>query len=95
MAAFYQRVFNAGLRERQVGAFALFVGDFAGVRLTLCPKALAGIDATQNIHQLTIAVADVEATIALAEQHGGSALGESAVRDPDGNSIELIGTSEA
>lgn len=90
MADFYRRVFGAVLEPRRADDFVLYVGTCAGVRLQLCPKALAGIEATQNLHQLTIAVPNVGATIELAIQHGGSALGESAIRDPDGNSIELV-----
>lgn len=90
MATFYQRVFGATLRKREMGGFTLYTGEFAGIQLQLCPKALAGIEATQNRHQLTIAVDDVSATIKLAQQHGGSAVDESTIRDPDGNSIELV-----
>ena len=72
-----------------VGDFPLYVGTCGELQLQLCPRELAGIDAEQNRHQLTIAVADVAATIELAKQHGGQAIDESAVRDPDGNSIEL------
>jgi catechol 2,3-dioxygenase-like lactoylglutathione lyase family enzyme len=50
------------------------------------------------VHQLGFVVPDVEAVIALALQHGGREEGklirkegriEAAVRDPDGNTIEL------
>jgi catechol 2,3-dioxygenase-like lactoylglutathione lyase family enzyme len=50
------------------------------------------------VHQVGFTVADVEAVIALALQHGGREEGrvirkgektEAAVRDPDGNTIEL------
>jgi catechol 2,3-dioxygenase-like lactoylglutathione lyase family enzyme len=50
------------------------------------------------IHQLGFIVSDVEAVIALALQHGGQEEGkaiksegktQAAVRDPDGNTIEL------
>jgi catechol 2,3-dioxygenase-like lactoylglutathione lyase family enzyme len=95
MAEFYGRVFGAMLDRREVGGgFALYAGRFAGgISLQLCPKGLAGIEASQNLHQLTIEVDDVAATVVLATRYGGSALGASAVRDPDGNSIELVGTS--
>jgi catechol 2,3-dioxygenase-like lactoylglutathione lyase family enzyme len=89
MARFYVQVFGARLSRREMGRFALFVGELTSLRLQLCPKELAGIEATQNRHQLTIAVDDVSATIALAQQHGGSKIDESTIRDPDGNSIEL------
>jgi predicted enzyme related to lactoylglutathione lyase len=100
MVAFYGRLFQAEFRAIDCGEFQLYRGEIApGLELQFCPKAVAGITATQNIHQLRFVVPELERYLALAVLAGGQVLGEvtvqggrrcGAVRDPDGNSLELI-----
>lgn len=100
MAAFYAAVFGVELRPVEAMDTTIWVGGVDGVEFLLCPKIVAGITARENNIQLRFVVADVSATVAAAEAHGGCSLGDvvahegramGAIRDPDGNSIELVG----
>jgi catechol 2,3-dioxygenase-like lactoylglutathione lyase family enzyme len=96
MAAFYNAVFDSGLRPFRAGGAVFWRGNLAGVNLLLCPNEIAGVDARQARHQLLVAVPDLEAARRLAVQAGGTvespdgSSGTAIVRDPDGNTIELI-----
>ena len=99
MADFYSEVFGAMLSPQAFGAATLYSGTMAGLSLQLCPKEVAGVEARQNIHQLRFTVPDVAATIAAVVAAGGRQEGEpasvrgtlhAAIRDPEGNSIELV-----
>lgn len=100
MVNFYSRLFQMSFTAIEVGGFTLHRGQMApGLELQLCPKALAGIGATQNIHQLRFVVDDLGGYLASAVDAGGELIGEltseggrrlGSVRDPDGNSLELI-----
>ena len=100
MAAFYAAVFGAELSPLEAMGTTIWVGALGGVELLLCPKIVAGITARENTIQLRIVVADVPGAVAAAQQHGGCSLGDvfvhegramGAIRDPDGNSIEVVG----
>ena len=65
--------------------------------LVICPNEIAGVEAKQSRHQLTLRVADLLGLLQLVEIAGGgvhTAAAESVVsailRDPDGNTIEVI-----
>jgi predicted enzyme related to lactoylglutathione lyase len=99
MAAFYAAVFGAELREVPAYGTGIWVGKLGSLEVMLCPKVVAGITAKENTIQLRFVVPDVQAAMTKAGEHGGMALGEpfphagrvmGAIRDPDGNSIELI-----
>ena len=100
MADFYSRVFGASFSKRLVGSFELYQGTLGQMNILLCPRELAGIEADQNRHQLTFAIDDVAKTYAVALSAGGSSIEPpntgpdgrttASVRDPDGNSIELV-----
>jgi catechol 2,3-dioxygenase-like lactoylglutathione lyase family enzyme len=73
-------------------------GELDGITLKFVPIRDEADFKNFPVHQLGFTVADVEAVIALALQHGGREEGkvirkgertEAAVRDPDGNTIEL------
>lgn len=100
MVRFYGQLFQTTFTAIDCGSFSLHrgkVGD--GLELQFCPKAVAGIGATQNIHQLRFVVPDLGRCLAAAVDAGGVLLGDvtseggrrcAALRDPDGNSLELI-----
>lgn len=100
MVSFYSRLFGTSFTAIDCGSFTLYRGLVAeGLELQFCPKAVAGIAATQNIHQLRFVVPDLGAYLAAAVDAGGELLGEltseggrrlGSLRDPDGNSLELI-----
>lgn len=98
MVRFYDHVLGTNLRPFPAFGTTLWRGELAGVNLLLCPNEIAGVDARQSRHQLLIAVPDLRAAAGLATANGGSAdspqksAGRTTlvVRDPDGNTIELI-----
>lgn len=102
MLAFYQRAFGFEFRAVRTGPFDSQFAEREGLTLKLVPMRAAKDFESFPIHQLGFAVDDVEATVALAQELGGQPLGEvvfrdgratdAAVRDPDGNSIELTAT---
>lgn len=104
MAHFYSRVLDAELYPRAFGPAQLYGGQMAGLDLQLCPKEVAGIHATQNLHQLRFVVPNLEEALVVAVAAGGTREGavvqaggqrRGAVRDPDGNSIELVQVDKA
>lgn len=73
-------------------------GEANGTTLKFVPIRDEADFNNYRVHQLGFIVPDVEAVIALALQHGGRQEGkviwnagkaQAAVRDPDGNTIEL------
>ena len=98
MTRFYNEVFAAGLRRTVVGGAVMELGTLAGVELLLCPNEIARVDAALNRHMFRIAVDDVASVLERVRRAGGTvdappALIDgrrlAAVRDPDGNTIEL------
>jgi len=101
---FYNAVFGAGL-EPDVEAYAddvtFYRGTLAGVPLLVVPNEVAGVAAEQSRHQLHLAVADLDGTLAAVQEMGGMVESELtteeegaprtvAVRDPDGNTLVLV-----
>src|SRR5215208_198002 len=98
MLGFYSQAF--GVKFREVNTFGILsqFGDVNGITLKFVPIRDEADFKNYPVHQLGFIVSDVEAVIALALQHGGREEGklirngekrEGAVRDPDGNTIEL------
>ncbi|MEM7247383.1 MAG: VOC family protein [Acidobacteriota bacterium] len=99
MVAFYTEAFGARFRPVDTFGLASQFGELpGGCELKLVPLREAVDFEGFPSHQLGFDVADVRAVIALAERHGGRQEGElreeggrlhGAVRDPDGNTVEL------
>jgi predicted enzyme related to lactoylglutathione lyase len=98
MLNFYSRAF--GVQFRQVETFGIQsqFGDLNGITLKFVPIRDSVDFEGYPVHQLGFEVEDVAATIRAAEAHGGCLEGEihrdghrinAAVRDPDGNTVEL------
>jgi catechol 2,3-dioxygenase-like lactoylglutathione lyase family enzyme len=98
MLGFYSQAF--GVKFREVNTFGILsqFGEVDGITLKFVPIRDEADFKNYPVHQLGFVVPDVEAVIALALQHGGREEGtlirreariEAAVRDPDGNTIEL------
>jgi catechol 2,3-dioxygenase-like lactoylglutathione lyase family enzyme len=98
MLDFYSQAF--GVKFREVNTFGILsqFGEVNGIMLKFVPIRDEADFKNYPVHQLGFVVPDVEAVIALALQHGGREEGnlirrqgriEAAVRDPDGNTIEL------
>jgi len=98
MIAFYSEAFQ--IRFREVDTFGIHsqFGEINGITLKFVPIRDDADFAGYPVQQPGFTVSDVEAVIALALQHGGRKAGEiiqssgriqAAVRDPDGNTIEL------
>lgn len=98
MLQFYSQAF--GIKFHEVDTYGIHsqFGELNGITLKFVPIRDEADFKNFPVHQLGFTVADVEAVIALALQHGGREEGkvirkgektEAAVRDPDGNTIEL------
>ncbi len=98
MVAFYTAAFGADLKAFNAYGTKLFRGTMAGHGFTICPNEVVKIEANRSRHQLKYQVGDLKTTLGLALATGGALLSEmtqhgdrlvAAIRDPDGNSIEL------
>lgn len=98
MLAFYTEAFGVQFKEVDTHGIRSQFGDLDGITLKFVPIRESDDFKTFPIHQPGIIVTDVEAVIALAIKHGGRQEGQTlraegrtqaAVRDPDGNTIEL------
>jgi len=98
MVAFYSEAF--GIRFKTVDTFGLEsrFGEFNGLTLKFVPIRDEADFENYPIHQPGFRVADIRKVIEIAIKYGGRAEGEiveavgklqSAVRDPDGNTLEL------
>jgi predicted enzyme related to lactoylglutathione lyase len=96
---FYSKTFDIDLQEIDCGNFSMYVGMMADIQLLFCPKAIAGVTANESTIQLRFVVADIECTITSCIESGGEVIDELhienktktvALRDPDGNSIEVV-----
>ncbi len=99
MAAFYGALLDTDFVPFEVAGHKLYSGKRDGVEWLLCPRELAGIGDGSNTIQLRIVVDDLRAAHAKGLSHGGEELNApaeqegrlfSALRDPDGNSLELV-----
>lgn len=98
MLAFYSQAFGVKFREVDTYGIRSQFGEIQELTLKFVPLRDEADFKNFPVHQLGFHVPDVEAVIALALQHGGRKEGEvirqegrteAAVRDPDGNTIEL------
>lgn len=98
MLAFYTVAFGIQFEEVMTGPLKSQFGEIDGLTLKFVPIRDEVDFDEYAVHQLGFSVPDVESVIDLAIQHGGRQEGEviviedgthAAVRDPDGNTIEL------
>lgn len=98
MVAFYGAVLGVSFEERELAGHALQAATAGGVEFLLCPAELAGVAADVNTVQLRLLVEDVAAAYGAGLMAGGESLAEpelregrpsAALRDLDGNSLEL------
>jgi predicted enzyme related to lactoylglutathione lyase len=98
MLNFYSEAFGVQFREVDTYGIQSQFGEVNGITLKFVPIRDDTDFKGFPVHQPGFVVSDVEAVIALALKHGGRQEGqiirkggrlEAAVRDPDGNTIEL------
>jgi catechol 2,3-dioxygenase-like lactoylglutathione lyase family enzyme len=98
MVAFYSEAFDVQFHEVATYGIPSQFGELDGVTLKFVPIRDDADFKGFPIHQPGFVVPDVEAVIALAHKHGGRQEGrtiqaegkiQAAIRDPDGNTIEL------
>lgn len=98
MTEFYAAAFGAEFRPVTTMGLDSQFGRVGAIELKLVPLRAAPDFEGYPSHQLGFAVDDVERVIGLATKHGGRQEGEirteggrvhAAVRDPDGNTLEL------
>lgn len=97
MVKFYNTLFGAELQPTEAYGTTLYNGSLAGIPLVICPNEIAGVQAEQSRHQLSFRVADLAAILSRVEAAGGSIetpmpdpLTQAILRDPDGNTIEVM-----
>ena len=98
MVAFYSEAFDSEFEPREIQGVNCWFGQVGGLTLKLVPLR-QGVDFENfPLQQPGFRVPSVEAVIEIALRHGGRQEGEirrdkgevhGAVRDPDGNTIEL------
>lgn len=99
MARFYNDVFHAGMKELDIGGVTMQRGYVAGLELLLCPNEISKVKADRNRHVLRVRVGDFDDVLRRVRGSGGrveaapvmmSGQRIVSVRDPDGNTIEII-----
>lgn len=100
MLAFYREAFGIEFREVDTGGLRSQFGAVGGVTLKFVPIRDAADFESFPVHQLGFEVHNVDAVVAAARKHGGRLQDQpverdgrlhAAVRDPDGNTLELYG----
>jgi predicted enzyme related to lactoylglutathione lyase len=98
MLNFYSEAFQVQFREVDTYGIRSQFGEMNGITLKFVPIRDDTDFKGFPVHQPGFVVKDVEAVVALAVKHGGRQEGQiirsngqiqAAVRDPDGNTIEL------
>jgi len=98
MVNFYSEAFQIQFREVDTFGILSQFGEINGITLKFVPIRDSEDFDEYPVHQPGFVVSDVEAVLAMALRHGGRQEGEiirtdgriqAAVRDPDGNTIEL------
>jgi predicted enzyme related to lactoylglutathione lyase len=98
MTAFYNEAFQVQFREVNTSGFVSKFGELNGITLKFVPIRDEADFEDYAIHQPGFRVPDVEKVIEIALKHGGKQEGsvtrndtgvQGAIRDPDGNTIEL------
>ena len=101
MLKFYSEAFHVQFHEVNTYGIRSQFGEMAGITLKFVPIRDEADFKNYPIHQLGFTVSDVEKVVALAIQYGGRQEGkliktedqiQAAIRDPDGNTIELYST---
>ncbi|MCP4632267.1 MAG: VOC family protein [candidate division Zixibacteria bacterium] len=96
---FYNAILELELKSYDVEGNKLYGGKFGEIELLFCPKSFAGIEADENTIQLRFVVPDIKKSMEKGVRSGGTVMNEiyehegvsySSLRDPDGNSLELI-----
>jgi hypothetical protein len=98
MLKFYSSAFGVEFHEVEVGGLRSQFGELNGITLKLVPIRDSADFKGFPVHQPGFIVSNIDEVIALAVKYGGKPEGsvvrdgrrlQGAVRDPDGNSIEL------
>ncbi len=101
MVGFYQEAFGIAFSEKRVGDITTYFGMLGDIMFKLYPLQEDQEMDEWPTHQLGFFVADLDAVLELSLKYGGSILNEpvtrlnqvhAAIRDPDGNSLELYST---
>lgn len=96
---FYSSLLGVKFEPIEFAQRTLYSAKIGGIELLLCPKDLAGVDATINTIQLRFVIEDVKGSYTRGLENGGTALTapqemegflHASLRDPDGNSLEII-----
>jgi len=97
MVKFYDTLFGTQLQATRSYGTTLYHGTLAGIPLVICPNEIAGVEAKQSRHQLTLRVADLSGLLQIVEIAGGGIhtapaelIVSAILRDPDGNTIEVV-----
>lgn len=102
MTAFYAEAFQVQFKEVNTSGFVSKFGDCNGIMLKFVPIRDEADFENYPIHQPGFTVPNVQTIIEIALKHGGRQEGiltrtdsgvQGAVRDPDGNTIELYSES--
>lgn len=97
MLRFYNSVFDARLEPAQ--SPGCYHGALAGIPVTFIPNSIVEVKAEQNRQQFSFAVNDLDRLLDQVRASGGVVQDDATetktrrsigVRDPDGNTIELI-----
>jgi len=99
MVQFYQNVLPLKLYPEVRGDYTIYLGKVGDVEIIFCPKEIAGVNAAINTIQVRFVVPNVGKAfknglagegleISNPQEIGGDI--HAALRDPDGNSLELI-----
>jgi catechol 2,3-dioxygenase-like lactoylglutathione lyase family enzyme len=98
MLAFYKEAFQVQFHEVDTYGIPSQFGEMNGMTLKFVPIRDEADFKGYPIHQPGFMVADVQSVIAIAQKYGGRQEGQviraggmlqAAIRDPDGNTIEL------
>lgn len=97
MVKFYNTLFDTQLQPQEIQGTTFYNGTLAGIPILICPNEIARVDAKQSRHQLAIQVGDLKSLLGKVESAGGrietpmtESMTEAIVRDPDGNTIEVM-----
>lgn len=97
MVAFYNRVLDTHLEP--VADTPFYRGTLGGIELLMCPNEIAGVIAQQNRQQFRFMVNNLGERLEQVVNCGGQIMGSQleqngsrliGVRDPDGNTFELL-----
>lgn len=99
MKQFYEAILPVKFYDQKLSNYALYIATVGGLEIILCPKELAGVRATINTIQLRFAISNVSRAFENGLAMGGTAITQpqkrgraqhASLKDPDGNSLEII-----